>query len=180
MLNNRRTQIVLALIILGVAGLGFILYLNVRPESPIANVVQFPRPARGHDDTIVFDELEAPPAGGEHSSIWQNCGIYNEPVRTGYAVHSLEHGAVWITYQPDLPTDEVAVLESMVRGQPHLLISPFPGQSSPIVLTAWGINLEVDSVDDNSIELFIERYRLGSQSPEPGAACSQGVGEPLP
>ncbi|VAW32409.1 hypothetical protein MNBD_CHLOROFLEXI01-1640 [hydrothermal vent metagenome] len=180
MLNNRRTQIVLAIIILGVAGLGFILYLNMRPESPIADVVQFPRPARGHDDTIVFDELEAPPAGGEHSSIWQNCGIYNEPIRTGYAVHSLEHGAIWITYQTGFSADEVAMLESMVRGQSHMLISPFPGQSSPIVLTAWGVSLEIDSANDDRIEPFIERYRMGSQSPEPGAACTQGVGEPLP
>ena len=180
MLSNRRNQIILGMILLGVAGLAFILYLNVRPEPQIDGVVQFPRPARGHDDTLVFDGAELPPAGGQHYNIWQNCGIYQEPIQAGNALHSMEHGAVWITYQPDLPADEVATLEEIGRSQTFLIVSPYPGQRSPVVLTAWGIQLEVDSADDGRIERFIERYRLGSQTPELGGACTQGVGVPLP
>jgi Protein of unknown function (DUF3105) len=180
MLSNRKSLIVLAIIVLGIAGLGYILYLNVRPEPQIEGVIQIPRPARGHDDTKIFEELEAPPAGGEHASIWQNCGIYREPISEGNVMHSMEHGALWITYQPDLPTNEVEALENIVRSQSHLLVSPFPGQSNPIALTAWGVSLQVDSADDGRIEPFIGRYRVGSQSPEPGARCTQGVGEPLP
>jgi hypothetical protein len=180
MLSNRRNQIVLGMIVLGIAGLSFILYLNVRPEPQIDGVVQFPRPARGHDDTLVFDTSVLPPAGGEHYNIWQNCGISDEPIQTGNAIHSMEHGALWITYQPDLPTDEVTTLQSLVREQTFLMLSPYPGQRSPIVLTAWGIQLEVDSASDGRIQEFIDRYRLGQQTPELGAACTQGVGAPLP
>lgn len=180
MLSNRRNQIILGMVVLGIAGLAFILYLNVRPEPQIEGVVQFPRPARGHDDTLVFDTSELPPAGGEHYNIWQNCGIYEEPIQPGNAIHSMEHGALWITYQPDLAADEVATLEEIVRGQTFLIVSPYPGQRSPIVLTAWSIQLEVDSANDSRIEEFIDRYRLGSQTPELGAACTQGVGVPLP
>ena len=180
MLSDRRNQIILAAIVLGVAGLAFILYLNVRPEPQIEGVVQFPRPARGHDDTLVFDENELPPAGGEHYNIWQNCGIYSEPIQTGNAIHAMEHGALWITYQPDLPAEEVASLEGLVRGETFLMVSPYPGQRSPIVLTAWGIQLELESADDGRIPAFIERYRLGSQTPELGGACTQGVGLPQP
>ncbi len=161
-------------------GLSVMLYLNVRPEPKIEGVVQFPRPARGHDDTLVFDAAEVPPAGGEHFNIWQNCGIYDEPVESGNVIHAMEHGALWITYQPNLPSEDVAVLQNLVRGQTFLIISPYPGQRSPVVLTAWGIQLEVDSVNDGRIEPFIERYRLGSQTPELGGACTQGVGTPLP
>ena len=180
MLSNRRNQIILGAILLGFAGLAFIMYLNVRPERPIEGIVQFPRPARGHDDTLVFDDLEVPPAGGEHFNVWQNCGIYAEPVQTGNAVHSMEHGALWITYQPDLPNDQVQELGQLVRNQTFLLLSPFPEQRSPIVLTAWGFQLEVDSAEDGRIEQFIERYRLGPTTPELGGACTQGVGVPLP
>ena len=180
MLSNRRNQIILGMIVLGFAGLAFIMYLNVRPERPIEGVVQFPRPARGHDDTLVFDNLEVPPAGGEHFNVWQNCGIYVEPIQTGNAVHSMEHGALWITYQPDLPGEQVAELEQITRSQTFLLLSPFPEQRSPIVLTAWGFQLEVDSADDGRIEQFIERYRLGPTTPELGGACTSGVGVPLP
>ena len=111
MLSNRRSQIILGMIVLGIAGLGFILYLNVRPTPQIADTVQFPRPARGHDDSLEFVESDVPPAGGEHFNIWQNCGIYNEPIETGNAIHSMEHGALWITYQTDLAADEIAALE---------------------------------------------------------------------
>ena len=180
MLSERRNQIILAMVALGVAGLAFIMYLNVRPERPIEGVVQFVRPERGHDDTLVFAASEVPPAGGEHFNIWQNCGIYEEPIETGNAVHSLEHGAVWITYQPGLAADEVAALEQIARSQTFLLLSPYEGQRSPIALTAWGIQLEVDSADDGRIEDFIERYRLGPTTPELGGACTQGVGVPLP
>jgi hypothetical protein len=180
MLSNRRNQIILAMVVLGVAGLAFIMYLNVRPERPIEGVVQFPRPARGHDDTLVFETSEVPPAGGEHYNIWQNCGIYAEPIQTGNAVHSMEHGALWITYQPDLPEEQVSELAQLVRGETFLLLSPYPGQRSPVVLTAWGFQLEADSVNDGRIPDFIERYRLGPTTPELGGACTQGVGVPLP
>ena len=59
MLSNRRNLIILGTVLLGVVGLGLILYLNVRPEPQIEGVVQFPRPARGHDDALVFDESVA-------------------------------------------------------------------------------------------------------------------------
>ncbi|MCP5096317.1 MAG: DUF3105 domain-containing protein, partial [Chloroflexi bacterium] len=51
------------------------------------------------------------------------------------AVHSMEHGAVWITYQPDLPADEIIELQDLVRGQPFLLLSPYPDLRGPVVVT---------------------------------------------
>ncbi|GJM41846.1 MAG: hypothetical protein DHS20C20_21280 [Ardenticatenaceae bacterium] len=180
MFSNRRNLIILGMALVGVVGLAIIVYLNVRPDQPIEDVVQFPRPARGHDDTLVFETSEVPPAGGEHFNIWQNCGIYAEPIQTGNAVHSMEHGALWITYQPDLPSEQIDTLAQLVRSQSFLLLSPYPGQRSPVALTAWGFQLEVDSADDGRIEEFIERYRLGPTTPELGGACVQGVGVPLP
>jgi hypothetical protein len=91
----------------------------------------------------------------------------------------MEHGAVWITYQPELPDDDVAVLRDLVRDQTYLLLTPYPELKSPVVLSAWGIQLEVDSVHDEKVEEFIDTYRLGPQTPEFGAACSGGVGLPL-
>ena len=52
-----------------------------------------------------------PPTGGSHNPRWQNCGIYTDPVDSSLAVHSLEHGAVWLAYQPDLAADKVAELQ---------------------------------------------------------------------
>ncbi len=179
--SNNRKWIIIGFIVGGVLGLGFILYLNIRPQPPIQGVVQFPRPSRGHDNSVTFtvEAYPLPPAGGIHWDRWQNCGIYDEPVETGHAVHSMEHGAVWIAYQPDLSADQVAKLQERVEGQTYLLLSPYPGLQSPIALTAWSLQLTVDDAGDRRIDQFIKRYRLGTQTPEPGAVCDQGVGNPI-
>jgi hypothetical protein len=134
---------------------------------------------RGHDEGVVIDAGALPPVGGIHSPRWQSCGIYDQPIELKNAVHSMEHGAVWITYRPALPVEDVERLRDEVRGQSYLLLSPYPGLESEIVLTAWGVQLAVDSVTDERIAQFVEQYRLGPQTPEFGATCDDGVGRPI-
>ena len=118
-----------------------------------------------------------PPMGGDHDPVVQNCGVYTEPVGTSHAVHSLEHGAVWITYQPGLDASQVATLSKLAEGNGYVLLSPFADLRAPIVLTAWGVQLEVDDAGDPRVEEFLV-YVQGPQTPEPGAPCSGGVGTP--
>jgi hypothetical protein len=100
--------------------------------------------ARDHvTGAVVYPQT--PPVGGKHSAIWQNCGVYSAPVHNENAVHSLEHGAMWITYRPDLPAAEIATIADDVSGQPYGLVSPYPGLPSPIVATAWGVQLKLNS-----------------------------------
>lgn len=178
--NRTRNLVIIAAVAVGFIGLSILLYLNVRPPAPIAGVVQYPRPATGHDDDVEIPFGELPPAGGIHHNAWQNCGIYTQPIETKHVLHSLEHGAVWLTYQPDLPESEVAALQDVVRGQTYLILSPYPQQRSPVVLTAWGLQLEVESASDRRIGQFIDRYRMGPQTPERGASCSNAIGNPIP
>jgi hypothetical protein len=167
------------LAIVGLAVLGVLLWLGLRPAPEIEGVVTFPRQSRGHEAGLQIPFGELPPTGGSHDPAWQNCGIYVEPINTANALHSLEHGAVWITYQPDLPADQIAAIESRFRGQTYTLVSPYPEQRSPIVLTTWGTQLEVDDIEDSRVGDFVERYRLGPDTPERGAACTGGTGEPI-
>jgi hypothetical protein len=112
-----------------------------------------------------------PPMGGEHNALPQQCAVYDAEIPAEHAVHSLEHGATWITYSPDLPADQVEELTGLAEGNPYRLLSPLPGQESPIVASAWGRQLEVDSTDDDELERFLRVYTDGRQSPEKGAAC---------
>ncbi len=178
--DNRLRNILLAVgAVAGVAILVWLLWLATRPAEAIAGVEQYPRQSRGHETGLEIPFSELPPTGGTHDPVWQNCGIYEEPLNTANAVHSLEHGAVWITYQPDLPAEEIAAIENWARGQNFLLVSPYPEQRSPVVLTGWGVQLELDSIDDDRVGQFVERYRVGPNTPERGAACTGGIGEPL-
>ena len=121
---------------------------------------------------------ENPPTGGQHDPAWLNCGTYDEPVRNENAVHSMEHGAVWITYRPDLPESQVTELRSLVENQSYGLLSPYPDLPAPVVVSAWGKQLQVQNASDKRIDLVLETYLQGPQTPEPGAACSGGTGTP--
>ncbi len=123
------------------------------------------------------DYAQTPPVGGDHSAVWQNCGFYSQPIAPEMGVHSLEHGAVWITYQPDLAEDQVDVLRD--RAGSYVLVSPWTdGLPAPVVASAWGSQLALGSASDPDLEAFIEVFRQGPQTPEPGAACSGGQGQP--
>jgi hypothetical protein len=173
----RFTRICLALAFVMVVILA--IRLAKRPAT-IEGVVVFNRQGRGHFDDVEFQTSELPPVGGVHSSLFQNCGIYRSPVETGMAVHSLEHGAVWITYDPELAAADVAYLETTVRDREYFLLSPYPGQPSPVILTAWGAQLEISSVHDERMDQFFARYLLGARTPERGASCDGGIGTPVP
>ncbi len=173
-----KTAAIWGLVILVVVALGLVLYLNLRSPGEIEGLVRVAGLSREHDNNARYDGLDKPPLGGIHFDRWQNCGVYAEPVNIGNAVHSLEHGAVWITYRPDLPANQISRLQDRASRQSFMLLSPFPGQSSPIVLTAWSVQLEVESANDARIDQFIQRFRLGPTTPELGATCEGGVGQP--
>ena len=109
----------------------------------------------------------------------QNCGIYDTPVPDERAVHSLEHGAVWLTYRPDLPAADVERLRRLARGHTHILLSPYPDNPTPIVASAWQTQLRLDTYDEPKLLSFINTYERGRQTPEPGAACQGGIGTPI-
>ena len=174
-LQSLRIWIPLAVIALSLIGL--LVFRLTRPEVEGVVVVESAA-SNQHDDTLVIPFGDTPPMGGPHASTWQNCGIYTTPVEAQYAIHSMEHGAVWITYSPDLSADQITMLEGLVRGENYMLVSPYPEQDSPIVLTVWDRQLAVDSADDARIEEFIDRYKQ-DRGPEAGASCSGGTGSPL-
>lgn len=151
-------------------------------DSGIEGVQTFPDKSEYHNHVNSLPEPEAkvPPPFGAHFNAWQNCGIYDQPIELGNALHSLEHGAVWLTFSPDLSESEVAELQNLVRGHEFVLMSPYPAQIKPVVLTGWGVQLVIDSLPDDRIVAFIAYYENGPQNPEPGALCSGAMGNPIP
>ncbi|MFC7617201.1 DUF3105 domain-containing protein [Actinokineospora soli] len=123
---------------------------------------------------VAYDHL--PPLGGAHDFYWAPCmgQVFTVAVRTEHFVHSMEHGAVWITYDPEKVTgDDLEPLVRLVEGQPYLVMSPFPGQGKAVSAQAWGRQLQVDAVDDPRIPEFIAATRGNPDlSPEPGRAAT--------
>lgn len=126
----------------------------------------------------VVDYEQTPPAGGQHNPAWLNCGIYEEPVPNENAVHSLEHGAIWVTYDAEaLSDEELETLKGQLPGT-YVILSPFDGLPSPIVLSGWNSQLQVEEADDPRIAEFFEEYWQSQNVPEPGALCTGAIDGP--
>ena len=132
---------------------------------------------RNHVQTAV-EYQQNPPVGGDHHPTWLNCGIYEEPVPNHHAVHSLEHGAIWLTYDPSISESNLDALRDLASQQ-FIILSPNEGQEHPITATAWGRQLGVENGSDTRLEQFIRDWRQGPQTPEPGAPCSGGTSSDL-
>jgi hypothetical protein len=122
------------------------------------------------------DYAMAPPAGGDHDPSWVNCNgeVYSEEIRNENAVHSLEHGAVWVTFNDTASEADIRALADRVSRTPYTFMSPYKKQSSPITLTAWGHQLSAEEAADPRIAQFFTKYVQGEQTPEPGAPCTGG------
>ena len=127
-----------------------------------------------HTDEDV-DYPQSPAVGGAHAPAWLDCGVYDEPVREENAVHDLEHGTVWITYDPEAGVDVDALAGLLPQNG---ILSPYDGLDAPVVVTVWGRQLALDGADDPRLPLFIDTYEGGETAPEPFASCAGGVRSP--
>ncbi|MFE3292521.1 DUF3105 domain-containing protein [Rhodococcus sp. NPDC059234] len=151
---------------------------NPDPSTSIDGVVKKDYPAALHvsaTQRVAYDQ--SPPYGGPHDATWATCTgiVYPNAIRTENAVHSLEHGAVWIAYNPDkVSGGDLDTLKSKVDGKSYMLMSPYPGLDSPISLQSWGHQLKLDGADDPRINEFVAALRLNNFGayPEKGASCS--------
>jgi Protein of unknown function (DUF3105) len=154
-----------------------VVVLMLRPAEPPSGVESFEVPSRNHvEGSVAYSQT--PPVGGDHSPQWQNCGFYSGRIRNENAVHSLEHGAVWITYKPDLQQDQVHLIRQLAAGQTYVLASQYPDLPAAVVVSAWERQLKLDSAEDPRLNQFIRYYKQGPTAPETGAPCSGGVGSP--
>ena len=170
------TAIVAAVALLG-GGATWAIVASRPPQVDLSAVKTYVVPHRNHTLAAVTYP-QAPPVGGDHNPTLLNCGIYTRPMPNENAVHDLEHGAVWITYRPDLPAAQVSDLRNLVRGQTYLTLSPYPNLPAPVVASAWGVQLRLSDAGDKRLPAFIAKYKQGPQTPEPGAPCTGGIGTP--
>lgn len=176
--QKMQKRLLIALGVLSVAvvvgWIGYAVYQNQQDQQLLGDVQEFEDlPATHVQQPVTYEQV--PPVGGEHYQAWQNCGYYPVPLINEHAVHSLEHGAVWITYQQDLPVEQVNVIRDKAENQTYVLASPYPDLPAPVVASAWGHQLQLESADDPALDAFLRSYRQGPQTLEPGALCTGGT-----
>lgn len=129
------------------------------------------------DPPVSFDQ--SPSIGGDHYPFWQNCGFYNVELIEGAATHTMEHGAVWITYnESTISSDDLATLEDLTKDNGKLLISPYP-HDEPLVLSAWGVQQRgILSIDEPAFNEFIDTWIDNPELAEAGVRCTGAAGIP--
>ena len=146
------------------------------PENPPKGIQVYPATTnRTVEGPIEYDRN--PPTNGNHAPLWQNCGFYEEPIQDRHAVHSMDHGVVWITYRPDLPQAQLENLRSY-GNENYVIVSPYPGQDAPVTATSWRVQLELDGTDDPRLEQFVNELKVSELAPLSGNRCTLGVGDP--
>ena len=171
-------------IALAVIGVAIVVALAVAvpmlvTEDPVPHdltaVMSYDDLSAGHTPDDV-DYPQSPPVGGDHAPEWLECGVYDVPVREENAVHDLEHGTVWVSYDPDLDDGEVDELAEELPQ--NGILAPYPGLTAPVVVTVWGRQLALGGADDPRLELFIRTYGGGETAPEPNVTCAGGITDP--
>lgn len=163
-----------------VAGVATVFVLENQPQAPVdtsgdydERVQLYPDLAADHvTGTVDYDVI--PPVGGPHNATWLQCGIYDREQVDENAVHDLEHGAIWLTYDPGFATDaQIEALRDLARERgSYMLVSPYPGIGESMAASAWGAQLRFDDPDDPVLAEFIENYWRSPNSPEPNATCN--------
>ena len=175
-MSPRHAGVLVLLAAGGLAGCGGAVGGSAAP-APLTvagtEVATFP-PGQAHTD-LTIDYPQTPPVGGSHDPLWADCTgtVYDVVLRPENAVHSLEHGAVWVTYDPGRVDDDgVATLAALVEGRPGAFLSPFPGQPAPVSVQSWDHQFSTASVDDPGIAEFTDLLAFNPDTtPEPGATC---------
>jgi len=172
---KRAAQIVGVLVVLGLIGIVLFTKPELRGVPDGTDTVAIT--TSEHVSGNVYGLTDVP-AGGAMDEIWQNCGFYDTQVRAENVVHSMEHGAVWVAYDPNLAPDEISRLRGFANPIEKVLVSPIAGQDASIIVSAWGRQLELNDTLDERLAQFVNEFTGASSAPEPGGRCNGGVGQP--
>ena len=146
-------------------------------DEGVDGVLAYGKQTQNHVQGCV-DYPVRPAVGGDHFQVWANCGFYTSPVPEEVAVHVLEHGGVWIAFDPSIGSADVAAIRKATAATSHIIANPYPGLRDKVVMTAWSRQLTLESTTDARFQQFIDTYLQGPNTPELGAPCSGGLGTP--
>lgn len=147
------------------------------PEATAPTVETWEGLPGTHTNANVDYEM-SPPAGGPHNAAWLNCGVYSEPQRDENAVHSLEHGALWATYNPDFVSDEEVDALRDALPDSYVVLSPYPDLDVHMAISAWGAQIKFTDPTAEEVADFIDEYWQSADVPEPGGLCTGAVDGP--
>ncbi|WP_058993945.1 DUF3105 domain-containing protein [Haloarcula sp. CBA1127] len=132
----------------------------------LAGVEQFPDRGANHvEDGSAIDYQRFPPLSGTHYASTEDAGFYEATPLLGSLVHTLEHGAVIVYYDPAEISPEarqsLREFSSVHTGTWRSVVAvPNPNDDprATYVVTAWQHELTMDSYDAETVHAFLSEY----------------------
>lgn len=130
-----------------------------------------------HSDQPQSFEM-TPPVQGTHSSSPAACGVHATPVPNENLVHSLEHGAVALLFEPTKTTPEdIKELEAIASdNDENVLSAPYEGMEPAFAIASWGERMDLDELDITAVNEYIDAF--AGKGPEAGQTCPNTVDTP--
>jgi hypothetical protein len=134
-----------------------------------------------------------PPSSGTHYGTWAAFRTYSTPIERGFAVHSMEHGAVVISYNCDDCDAEIAAAEALITeldvdplccsseaacAAPvsRMILMPDPELDVRFAAASWGFTLKASCFEPEVFRAFAQAHR--GRGPE--AVCADGADVSVP
>lgn len=132
---------------------------NEKLSQPLFGITQEIQ-GQQHVQRGQVDEVQDPPTSGDHYGDGvAGPGIHEEPVDDGLMVHSMEHGAVVLHYDPEkLAENQINQLKDIFTKEfkGKKIMMPRQGMSAPIIMTSWGQILKLNEADQEQMITFME------------------------
>ncbi|MEX0881487.1 MAG: DUF3105 domain-containing protein [Candidatus Saccharimonadales bacterium] len=163
--------------VLIVGMVGFIVFKNTSPpaEEPVLGTQHADQGTKHVPDGTKFNYNSNPPSSGDHYQSPERRGFYDQEIPDGNLVHNLEHGYVWIAYQPDLPANQIQKLKGLFS-KPYsnpdfipskAIVTKRSNNPTPISIVSWTWTMNLENYDEKKLMQFYLQHV--SKSPEAAA-----------
>jgi hypothetical protein len=181
--TNSRNYVLYIVGAIAIAGFVYWIVSGIVRSVPQSDDVSLAIPSQGSEHIAVGSEHEPynsnPPTSGPHYEQPARAGFREEAIADEHLVHSLEHGLVWVSYHPSLPTEVIGELRQFANDS-MVVITAREANDTDIALATWTRldkfdMAEEDLLGDSEVQRirdFITRYR--NSGPEKIPAGSHG------
>ena len=139
------------------------------------------------DESTAVTYCTKPPSSGNHYPFWAAYATYDKPVKYGYLVHALEHGAVVVFYQCASGACKTvqSKLQKVIDARPvdplctppvarRIILVPDPALDVAIAASAWQWTYRAPCLDETSLAAFIDAHYAKSSED----TCFDGITPP--